>query len=623
MTDSSLPSDAENVPPETAGSRPGVAADSADRESPAPAGVAVDPAPTGESSAADAGAVRRLDEATVERIAAGEVVTRPAAVVRELVENALDAGASRIEVTVEGTGTDLLRVADDGRGMPAADAELAVERHTTSKVAPGDAVERSSTGSQTQSDDDAVEHAATLGFRGEALPSIAAVSRFRLVTNDGDGAGVEVRVDGEAPDADVAVSPAGRARGTTAEVRDLFYNRPARRKSLAAERTEFARVSAVVQRYALVRPDVAFTLVHDDRETLSTPGSGRFADAVLGVYDRTAASRSTAFEHETNLDLGGETVEMRIAGLLVYPSITRARRDHVHVAVNGRALTDERLRRAVVAGYGSLLPAGRAPVAVLTLSLPPGVVDANVHPAKTEVAFVDGPAVADAVETAVGDALSTADLRRSARVATDLEESLAPLDGDSVFADARVIGQYRETYLLAEADGDLLVVDQHAAHERVNYERLREAVGDPESVDLDPPETVSLSPAEAAVVDEAGDLLAAVGFDVGSFGGGTYRLRAVPAPLGRPADVDALRAAIDALTAGEAPEDARDDLLTDLACHPSLKAGDELSTDEAERLLARLGACDQPFACPHGRPTVLAVDEATFAEGFERHPRSG
>jgi len=572
-----------------------------DRDSPAPAVGTVGSADPGP------GGVRRLDEDTVDRIAAGEVVTRPAAVVRELVENALDAGADRIEVTVRGDGTDLLRVADDGRGMPAEDAALAVERHTTSKVAPGDAV----------------EHADTLGFRGEALPSIASVSRFELVTNDGDGAGVSVRVAGGGPDADVDTSPAGRARGTTVEVRDLFFNRPARRKSLAAERTEFARVSATVQRYALTRPDVAFTLTHDGRETLSTPGSGRFVDAVLATYDRPTASRSTAFDHETTLDLGDRSVPLRIAGLLVYPSITRSRRDHVHVAVNGRALTDERLRRAVVAGYGSLLPSGRAPIAVVTLSLPPAVVDANVHPAKEEVAFLDGPAVANAVEAAVGDALSTADLRRSARVATDLDGSLAPLDGDSAFEDVRVIGQFRGTYLLCEADDDLLVIDQHAAHERINYERLRAAVGDPESVALDPPETVSLSPAEAAVVEEAGDLLEAVGFDVGAFGGGTYRLRAVPAPLGRPADVGALRTALSAVAAGEDPEDAREDLLAELACHPSLKAGDALSAEDAERLVDRLGACDQPYACPHGRPTVLSVDEATFAEGFERHPRRG
>jgi DNA mismatch repair protein MutL len=538
--------------------------------------------------------IRRLDPETVDRIAAGEVVTRPARVVAELVENSLDAGAETVRIEVDGDGTDRIRVADDGAGMDAETAELAVQRHTTSKLPDGEL-----TGVET------------LGFRGEALASVAEVATLDVTTNDGGPRGTRVVVAG-----DREVTPAGRAQGTTVEVRDLFHNRPARRESLASPKAEFARISDRVSRYALVRPDVRFRLRHDGRDVFSTPGSGDYADALVGVYDREVASRSTDFDAEASAD--GR--ELGLSGTLGYPSVTRSTRDHVYVAVNGRPLTDERLRRAVVAGYGSLLPSGRAPIAVVDVSLPADAVDPNVHPAKERVALRAADAVESAVRDAVADALSTADLRRAAEVSMDLDATLSPLDTDSVFADATVIGQFRGLYLLCEADDGLLVVDQHAAHERVNYERLRAAVDDEgvPSASLDPPETVSLSPAEAATADAHRETLLTLGFDLAAFGGDTYRLRSVPAPLGRVADVDALRETLAALRSGGSPTDRRDELLADLACHPSLKAGDDLTTEDASALLDRLGQCDRPFACPHGRPTVLELEETALARGFER-----
>jgi DNA mismatch repair protein MutL len=280
------------------------------------------------------------------------------------------------------------------------------------------------------------------------------------------------------------------------------------------------------------------------------------------------------------------------------------------------------LRRAVERGYGSLLPGDRHPVAALAVSLPPWAVDPNVHPTKETVALRAADAVAGVVEDAVGDALSTADLRRSADVAMDLDAALDPVDADeSALADATFVGRFRDLYLLCAADDDLLVIDQHAAHERINYERLREAVDSAAvpSATLDPPATLSLSPAEVAAVEAHADELARLGFDPEPFGGGTVRLRAVPAPLGRVADPAALESTLAALRDGSAA-DERDALLADLACHPSLKAGDELTDDEAAALVERLGACDQPFACPHGRPTVLAIDEGHLARGFDRHP---
>ncbi|MFC7156831.1 DNA mismatch repair endonuclease MutL [Halomarina halobia] len=568
--------------------------------------------------------IERLDEATVARIAAGEVVTRPASVVKELVENSLDAGAGSVEVAVENAGLDLIRVTDDGHGMSREDAVLAVERHTTSKISGVDDVER----------------VRTLGFRGEALPSIASVADLAVTTRAaGEGAsGTRVTVG----EGGTGVEAAGHAVGTTVEVRDLFDRVPARRESLGTPKREFARISDAVSRYALAHPDVRFRLTHDERTVLSAPGTGERVDALLAVYDRTVAGQSTELaavegggdEASDDGDDGGgggrddradggdgegrsDAPAVRVEGVACYPSVTRASPEHVYLSVNGRPVRDGDLRSAVLDGYGSLLPGSRAPIAAVDVEVPPDRVDQNVHPAKAEVRFRDPERVARTVERAVREALSTADLSRAASVSFDTETALAP--AESRFDELTVIGQFRGLYLLCEADDDLLVVDQHAAHERVSYERLREAVeGEVPTAALDPPATLSLSPREASLLDAHRETLSAAGFRVEEFGGGTYRVTGVPAPLGRVADPRALKDTLDTLLTGERPDDPRDALLADLACHPSLKAGDALSREEARDLLDRLGECARPYACPHGRPTVLRIEEGTLARGFGR-----
>ncbi len=536
--------------------------------------------------------VRTLDTDTIERIAAGEVVTRPANVVTELVENALDAAATRISITVENGGLDRIQVSDDGHGMDEADAALAVERHTTSKI-------------EDASDVDSVE---TLGFRGEALPSIAAVARLELTTKpSGSVGGTRVTVD-----EDKTVEPAGHGVGTTVEVTELFARLPARRAALGSSTQEFSHISRAVSRYALCHPDVRFRLVHDGNTVLSTPGTGR-TDAILSVYDRSVAGQSTEFasEHETNEGV------LRVEGSLVYPAVTRSKPTHVYTAVNGRALSETTIRNATIAGYGSLLASDRYPIAVVGVTLPPECVDVNVHPAKESVRFTDEQRVATAVERAVSETLSGTDLSRSAEFSFD--DSSIDTERPATFEDVAVIGQFRELYLLCEDGDDLLVLDQHAAHERITYERLRERAGETiESVALDPPQTLSLTPTEATTVEEHHDAIEALGFHVEPFGNTTYRVTELPAPLGRVTDGDAVHDVLDAFLAGEEPEDPRDALLAELACHPSLRAGDTVSTEEAATLIEQLGACEQPYACPHGRPTVLSIDEATLARSFER-----
>lgn len=538
--------------------------------------------------------VRTLDTETIERIAAGEVITRPASAVAELVDNALDAGATRIKISVENGGLERIRVEDDGHGMDESDAALAVQRHTTSKITDASDVER-------------VE---TLGFRGEALPSIAAVARLELTTKTADAiAGTRVTVEDDQP----SVEAAGRGVGTTIVASDLFSNLPARRKSLGTPSQEFARISQLVSRYALIRPDVRFRLAHDGHTVVSTPGTGR-TDAVLSVYDRSIAGQSTEFEYE--LESNNGTINVR--GLLVYPAVTRSKPTHVYTAVNGRPLRNATIRNATLAGYGTLLPSDRYPIAVVSVSLLPESVDVNVHPTKEDVRFSDDDRVATAVERGVTDALAGTDLSREAEFEFDAQIT-DDTSMSATFEDISVIGQFRELYLLCETGDELLVIDQHAAHERVNYERLRErAADDIESVPLDPPPTLSLTGAEAATIEAHRDAIESLGFRLEAFGNNTYRATGIPAPLGRVADTDAVHDVLDAFLADDDPDDPRDALLADLACHPSFRAGDDLSRSEATDLLEQLGTCEQPFSCPHGRPTVISIGEAMLARSFDR-----
>ena len=535
--------------------------------------------------------IRKLNDETIELIAAGEVVENPASVVKELIENSLDAGASSVGIEVENGGIDRVTVADDGEGMDAEDAKRAFERHATSKI----------------TDPDDVGAVDTLGFRGEALPSIARVARVEMVTKD-EGVGATRVVTGAGVDG-TRTGETGRGQGTTVEVTRLFETTPARREALSSPKREFRRVSRLVTRYALARPGVAFTLEHEGNEVLSTSGSGDPIDALYAVYGRDVASRATRFSHEDG--------RIGVEGALVRPSVTRSATHHVYTSVNGRAVDDETVRDGAVDGYGTLLPKDSYPIAVVSVEVPPGRVDVNVHPAKKKVRFVDEDTVSRVVSAAVRDALTNEDLTRRAEMELD-----APVDvettGDSAFEDAEVIGQFRDLYLLCESDDDLLVVDQHAAHERVNYEELRgEFNGTVPSAELDEAVTVDLSPDEAAVIEERRDALRANGFRVEEFGGGLYRVRGVPAPMGRVGDTELVHEVLDRFVAGE-EVDLRDEVLKDVACHPSLKAGDEVTREEATELVRALGECEQPFACPHGRPTVLSVNERRIAEGFER-----
>ncbi|QKY15936.1 DNA mismatch repair endonuclease MutL [Halorubrum sp. CBA1229] len=759
--------------------------------------------------------IERLDERTVQRIAAGEVVERPASVVKELIENSLDAGASRVAVSVEAGGTEGVRVRDDGVGIPADQLEAAVAEHATSKIGDIEDLDRG---------------VGTLGFRGEALYTVGAVSRLTVRSRPpGAEAGAEITVEG----GEVGeVRPAGCPEGTTVEVADLFYNTPARKKFLKRTSTEFDRVNTVVTGYALANPDVAVSLEHDGRETFATEGNGDLRSAVLAVYGREVAEAMVDVEWEPDSSEPDPPVR-RVTGLVSHPETTRSTREYLATYVNDRYVTASALREAVLEAYGGQLAPDRYPFAVLFVEVPPGDVDVNVHPRKLEVRFDEEPAVRDAVEEAVASALldhglirSTAprgqsapdqtaispedpgseavggsgtdheraalrdreggddeagggdevggddeaggsaeagaseldptdedawavgdvgsddadpdpspadpdpspadpdaatadrpsprswqsapneaeggegdDDGRAAAAGTDAEradgldrfdDSRAAVADEAVADEAvaddsardadsgpvtdsgqvsddvaaesdegrasgspprstataqrtlagdtteaaertydslpplRVLGQLHETYVVAEAPDGLVLIDQHAADERVNYERLQAAFADgADAQALAEPVRVELTAREAALFDDFADDLADIGFRAERASEREVAVRSVPAVFDAALDPEILRDVLSAFvgdaTAGDEPvTDVVDELLADLACYPSVTGNTSLTEGRVVDLLDRLDACENPYACPHGRPVVIRLDRDEIGSRFER-----
>ncbi|PSQ64032.1 MAG: DNA mismatch repair protein MutL [Halobacteriales archaeon SW_8_66_22] len=590
--------------------------------------------------------IEQLDSRTVERIAAGEVVERPASVVKELVENSLDADAGRVTVAVEAGGTESIRVTDDGVGMSEDALRRAVEKHTTSKI--GDI-------------EDLESGVRTLGFRGEALHAVGAVSRLTITSRPrGGDRGTELTVEGgEIAD----VSPAGAPEGTCVEVRDLFYNVPARRKYLKQESTEFAHVNRVVTNYALANPDVAVTLEHDGRETFSTTGSGDLRETVLSVYGRDVAENMVDLREA---DLPDGPLD-GVGGLVSDPETTRATREYLSTFVNGRYVTSGAVREAVVDAYGKQLAADRYPFAVIFLDVDPGTVDVNVHPRKMRVRYSNPEEVKRQVRTAIEDALregavlrSSAPRGRSApdqakiepssvssssspsspsphqrpsrSPATNDADTQTTLSGDTAhptteydnFPDLRVLGQLHDTYIVAEADDGLILIDQHAADERINYERLKERFeGETTTQALAEPVQLELTAGEAALFDGYQDALARLGFHANRVGDRTVKITTVPALVADSAGPSVIRDVLaDLVTGDEAAEQTveavADELLSDMACYPSITGNTSLTDGSVVDLLSTLDDCENPWACPHGRPVLIHIDSGEIDDRFER-----
>ena len=583
--------------------------------------------------------IRVLPPEVAARIAAGEVIERPASVVKELVENALDAGATRIEVAIEAGGTERIRVRDDGRGIEPEQLADAFERHATSKLRAAEELF-------------AVR---TLGFRGEALAAIVAAGDVTCTTRvAGESAAAVARfADGRAlPQGSAAAAP-----GTTFEVRALFGALPARRRFLRSARAESRAVTQVVADYALARPEVAFRLESEGRTALASPGAGGERAAWAAVYDDDLAAVLIDVDYEAT----GEHGTVAVRGLVGPPERHRGNRSALHLVVNGRAVSDRQLAFAVERAYEGLLPGGRHPVGLVRIEVDPTAVDVNVHPAKAEVRFREPRAVASAVTAAVRGALAGAAAPAFAppvlapaagpggsRTAPGARAVLAgarpasPLTGASRWGPAgdatggeargeaalplaerlpalRPLGQFDEAFLVAEAPDGLYLVDQHAAHERVRYEEVRAqlARGEVASQPLLEAELATLGAAQAALAAEEAEALAALGFVLEPTDAAALIVRAVPAALAGQDPAGALRDLLDKMEAEERVS-GPDRAAASLACRSAVRAGDRLAGEQQRELLRQLEACEHPQTCPHGRPTLLRLSSEQVRRSFGR-----
>lgn len=586
--------------------------------------------------------IRRLPPEVAERIAAGEVIERPASVVKELVENALDAGARRVVVELEEGGRAAIRVRDDGQGIAPDELPLAVERHATSKLERFEDLER----------------LGTLGFRGEALASVAAVARLTLESRPpGLEAGRRLRLR---PGAEPLLEPVAMAPGTRVEVLDLFYNMPARRAHLRSPRAELLACEEVVSGHALARPQVAFRLLHEGRPLLETPGDGELRHVVAALWGEELAASLLPLE-ELWPPLG-----LHLSGLASPAGLGRASRTFQRVAVNGRPVENLALRMAAEEAYRNLLPLRHHPVLVLALELPPGEVDVNVHPAKRVVRFLRERAVHGAVHAALRRALEAGRRPRAASgggapaggppaAPERLREPAATWEWLELYAPAgaeaaaeegappgalgparegaagerespgrlpplRPLTQLHATYLLclggAEGAEELWLVDQHAADERYWFERLEGGAGAGLAQPLAVPASVALDRGRRAAWEARRSLLEALGFRAEPGGPASLWLRAVPAGVRGPEQLFA--ELLDEAEPAGAWEERLRAARARLACHAAVRAGDALAPPAQAALLARWSACRQPWTCPHGRPTAIRIGEEELARRFLR-----
>jgi len=611
--------------------------------------------------------IRVLADHVANQIAAGEVVERPASVAKELVENSIDAGATRITIEIEAGGRRLLKVSDDGEGMVRDDAILAFERHATSKI---------------RAAEDLIA-IGTLGFRGEALASIASVAKVELTTSTEDAAAAtRVAIEGGRMR---DVKDAAHPRGTTIAVRDLFFNVPARRKFLRSESTETFHLTNMVTHYALAHPEIAFTFVNNGRDVVRAVAAKDLRERAYQIFGAAFLENLLAVE-------GGDLHVARVTGFVSAPRDRRTTRDAQYLFVNRRYVRDRMIGRSLSEGYRSILPHGFYPAALLFIETPLEEVDVNVHPAKTEVRFRRSAAVADAVREAVREALAVNDYvpqipspvepqttpipqTQTASAAVSFTQTqpriefvppppvvrvipeasgdeiardvaamirvqsvkspvpLPPVDSaakltsavtpETLSSNIRPLGQLEESFIIATDDEGLLLIDQHVAHERVLFDKYRalEEERRKESQQLLVPETFDLTPAQAAVFDQLAPEFEVYGFELMRLSGRTVAIKAVPADLPTAQARNMLSELLDTVDAekkANAPETMRDEIAASLACHAAIKVNMPLAPEKMRWLIDRLLQTSSPTTCPHGRPIILRLTMHDIKKGFHR-----
>jgi len=553
--------------------------------------------------------IKILEPEIVSKIAAGEVVERPASVVKELVENSLDAGATQIAVEAQGGGVELIKVSDNGVGIPASELELAFHRYATSKIG----------------DLDDLEKISSLGFRGEALPSIAAVAEVEISTqtsSDTMGSYLHLR-KGKV----VRRENRARPQGTTVIVHRLFRYFPARLKFLKSANTEGSHIAHLVSQYALAFPEVKFSLVLDKRQSLHTTGNGDLREVVSEIYGPELAQRMVKVEQNDTL--------LKVGGLISPPSLARSNRNYLSFFVNRRWVRSPLLTRATEEAYRGLLMDGQHPIAVINISLAAQELDVNIHPAKAQIKFCQEQAIFANVKKAIEVALARTPLASPKAVPFSVSSGQwqSPrmiMDNEPAFVVAqlptmelpvlRVLGQLANTYIIAEGPDGLYLIDQHAAHERILYDRISAqwAQKEVEVQGLLQPITIELSPREGETLKASKELLAEFGFDIEPFGNRSYVIRAIPALMARANIIEIISALLDGLASKESPNPWEEKIAQSLACHGAIRAGQQLSNEEMRELIKQLEQTKQPRTCPHGRPTMIHLSAHQLEREFGR-----
>lgn len=612
------------------------------------------------------GKIRILDEIVANKIAAGEVVERPAAVVKELVENSIDAGASKIEIEIEESGTKLIKVTDNGNGMIKADAILALERHATSKIREASDLFRIT----------------TLGFRGEAIPSIAAVSTLEITTRVMEQlAGTYLKVvGGEIKE----IKEVGCPVGTSITVYNLFFNTPARLKYLKSPATEMGHILDMVNHLSLAHPHISFRLGHNGRQVFFSPGSTNLLEIILNIYGKETAREMLPVHFGSS--------RINLTGYVGKPSVARGSRNYMNFFVNGRFIRSRIMGRAVEDAYKTLLPVRRYPVVVLSFQIDPQEIDVNVHPTKTELRFSDERELYLITYQSVSQALKGAQLipqieKRPPSDLKNIQEELAPINlslldqaekplkedlekslaEETKYLVSRVgekanpayqealklraeevyqkeeciekklenmqaitklppmqpIGQIHSTFIISQSPDGLFILDQHAAHERILYEKIKSAKvqlkTDTQALLL--PVNLELGPKEKLIWEEIQPILLEVGFEIENFGGNTYLIRGVPTFINNQDPLVFVQEVIDDFLHSpqkKSREEWREKIIITMSCRLAVKAGDNLEIQEIKELIKSLAATSSPYTCPHGRPTLISFSLKELEENFKR-----
>jgi DNA mismatch repair protein MutL len=553
--------------------------------------------------------IRILATEVASKIAAGEVVERPASVVKELIENSLDAGATEIVVEAQGGGAESIKVSDNGAGIAAAEVELAFRRYATSKIGNLDDLER----------------IASLGFRGEALPSIAAVAEVEIITHTSTevvGSYMYLR-KGEA----VHTESRARPRGTSITVHRLFRYFPARLKFLKSANTENSHIAHLVSQYALAFPEVKFSLVVDKRQSLHTAGNGDLAAVVSEIYGSEIAEKMLRLDRKDGLT--------KVSGLVSPLSLARSNRNYLSFFVNRRWVRSPLLTRATEEAYRGVLMDGQHPIAVINISLPAEELDVNIHPAKAQIRFSHEQTIFSSVQKAVEDALGRTPIasQKAVSFSVDSGQWQSPrmiMDNEPAFAVSqlptlelpllRVLGQLANTYIIAEGPDGLYLIDQHAAHERILYDRIL-AQWSQKKVEVQgllQPVTIELSPREEETLKASREFLAEFGFAIEPFGNRSCLIRTIPGLMAKANIIEIISSLLDNLANREGLNPWEEKIAQSIACHGAVRAGQQLSNEEMRGLIEQLEQTKQPRTCPHGRPTMIHISAHQLEKEFGR-----